>query len=292
MGENIFVLLKSEQKFTCEQKAASAPWDGLEIFVAVTCGCVLQPHCAVLSPPLQGRAVPGIRRSPVHFFEGPGLSLSPSTADIYGGHCLAPKVPSQPCPFHQQKSSSWLGTGERDPGSLVPQEECENCLFPYPTLQNFSSNALPFFLTLSFFPFLFTPFLPAFHSCLFSFSCWCYCFSLSPPLLLIPTVFLSHLSFYLHIFPLFLSQLFCFCSLIISFLPVLSSVSHSHPSTLSLPLIILLFFAAVSFNAFFDTAYSLMIIWRSGDAGAMNFTNPALRASVHNHSSRSTGAES
>lgn len=143
-----------------------------------------------------------------------------------------------------------------------------------------------------FFPFLFTPFLPAFHSCLFSFSCWCYCFfPFSTPVTPAHCVSLSFFLLPAH-FPLFISQLFCFCSLIISFLPALSSVLHSHPSTLSLPRIILLFFAAVSFNAFFDTAYSLMIIRRSGDAGAMNFTNPALRASVHNHSSCSTGAES
>lgn len=79
--------------------------------------------------------------------------------------------------------------------------------------------------------------------------------------------------------------------LLLSFLPALPSVLDSHHPTPSLPLIILLFFAAVSFNASFDTAYSLMIIRRSGDAGATHFTNPAVRASVHNHSSHSTGTE-
>lgn len=168
-------------------------------------------------------------------------------------------------------------------------------LFPHPRLQNFPANALPFFsLCLIFFSF------HSVSSCFFSFLP-VLCLSVVAVVSVFPFLH-SYFSCPLHFFlifpftcvfsPSFFPYPFCFCSSIISFLPVLSSVLYSHPSTCSLPLIILLFFAAVSFNAFFDTAYSLMIIRRSGDAGAMNFTNPALRASVHNHSSRSTGTES
>lgn len=288
MGENIFVLLKSEQKFTCEQKAAAAPGMVWKCLLLSACGCVLQPHCAVLSPPLRGRAVPGIKELCALFWGTRAVIVCLCSRYLWRSLPCS-QAPQPTLSFPPAEELLWAGNRGRRLWQPCTTEDWESCPFPHPTLQNFYSNALPFFLSL--FSFLFSPFLPAFHSCLFSFSCCCCSFSFSPPIT--PAHCVSLLFFLLPAhFPLFLSQPFCFCSLIISFLPVLSSVLHSHPSTRSLPLIILLFFAAVSFNAFFDTAYSLMIIRRSGDAGAMNFTNPALRASVHNHSSCSTGAES
>lgn len=152
-------------------------------------------------------------------------------------------------------------------------------------LPNFPANALPFSslshsfsLSLRFFLLLFIP------ACPLSSSCCCFTFPLSSCPHCISLVFPFTCTFPPHFLPLpFL--------LLLSFLPALPSVLDSHHPTPSLPLIILLFFAAVSFNASFDTAYSLMIIRRSGDAGATHFTNPAVRASVHNHSSHSTGTE-
>lgn len=148
--------------------------------------------------------------SPVHFFERSGLSMSPSTADIYGGHCLAPKLPSQPCP---RAPLGW----EQGKVTLAAPYHRKNVKIVCSHIQHFRIFLLmPFLYSSSSFSLLLNPFLPASHSSLFSFSCCCCSFSLSPPVTPAHCVSLSFFLLPAH-FPLLLSQPFCFCSLIISF---------------------------------------------------------------------------
>lgn len=291
MGENTFVLLKSEQKFTCELKAASAPWDGLEMLVAVSLWLCFAATLGCAAPSLPRQCCPRNQEEPCALFRGPRAVTVPLYSRYLWRSLPCSQAPQPTLSFLQQKSSSWLGIGERDPAALYHRKNVK--------IVCFNSQHLRVFLLIPFLfssPCYFCPFFLLLFFLFFAPACSISVVAVAvfPFLHPVTSAHCVSLSFFLlpARFRLFISQPFCFCSLIISFLPVLSPVLHSHPSTRSLPLIILLFFAAVSFNAFFDTAYSLMIIRRSGDAGAMNFTNPALRASVHNHSSRSTGAES
>lgn len=278
------------KKSSMSRKQTQSPGDGFES----ACCCqqhILQSLCAVPCPSLQSRAVLEAKSIPC-----------PLLGTRRGCHHLPLQQTLLEVPCSEPPASLFFCTAGRAPASCEYRRVTLTALYCRRNMKIapsyiqdisvFVINSLLF----SFPYYAFTGILPAFFffSCHFSVLLLLLLFQFSPfsSLSLLPTAFFTHFSFYLHIFPSFFPYPFCFCSLIIFFLPVLSSVLYFHPSTPSLPLIILLFVAAVSFNAFFDTAYSLMIIRKSGDAGAMNFTNPALRASVHNHSSRSTGTES
>lgn len=107
--------------------------------------------------------------------------------------------PSQPCPLPQQKSSSWLGTGER-PWQNNVKIVCSH-------IQHFRIFLLMTFLFSSpCFPLLFTPFLllftPACSLSVVAVAVFPFLHSL-----LLPTMFLSHFSFYLHIFLSFFPNL-------------------------------------------------------------------------------------
>lgn len=104
MGENIFVWLKSEQKFTCEQKAASTPWDGLKILVAVSLWLCFAATlcCAVPSPPRQ--SCPRNQEEPCALFRGTWAV----TVSLYSRYLWR----SLPCSQAPQPTLSFPPAGE------------------------------------------------------------------------------------------------------------------------------------------------------------------------------------